>query len=490
MLTQPSKNASSCRKDNPMTANFSFSPRIINPKKITNVILFSADEKVRNSRKIIEKEMPWINCIVLSDPLSVSDFISEKASVFILDDTSMTFLDSKKIHENNTDAVVVLLSSNDQIHRTPPSEALEKFPYTGDADLIFAFNQTKYIPNQIITAVVRCAEDLLNIEHYSQERRFIFLIVDDEPRWFSQFLPVLYDIIGQRADVKVTRTFEETLQFLFGVKLESDIDKNSYLDKGHGDDVVCLITDVFYPRGHEQRSNAGVDLIKLVNTFYPRIPTIIASKAKEAEDLKDMAYILPKGDPGSTETLKNYIYDHTGIGDFLVADAEGEELYRAKHITDLYKIIKRAQKETLKSDQLRHILENYGRKDFFSTWLYMHGFRELGDRLRPMHITGQEMISVLKSQLKKEILRMEKTPIIIDDVEIFDLSGLIEALRTANPKTIQPLSDTDTFSTWLDCKSYPELAEELRPIHGSGKKLNLKLAGIVEKWEKIYEERE
>jgi len=469
--------------------NFNFSPRIINPKKIVNVIIFSADEKVRRSGKVLEKERPWINCIVLSDPLSVSDFISEKASVFVLDDTSMTFIDSQKIHENNKDAVVILLSSNDQIHRSSRIVALEKFPYTGKADLIFAFNQTKYIPNQIITSVVRCAEDLLNIEHYSEERRYVFLIVDDEPRWFSQFLPALYKIIGQRADVKVTRTYEETLQFLFGVEQESDIDKDQYLGHGHGDDVVCLITDVFYPRGRELRSNAGVDLIKLVNTLYPRIPTIIASKAKEAQDLKDMAFVLPKGDPGSIETLRKYIYDHTGLGDFLVKDKDGKEIYRAKHIKELYSIIKRAQKETPEAAQLRNILENYGLKDSFSTWLYMHGFRELGDQLRPMEITGQEMIAVLESQLKKEILRMEKTPIIIDDFEIFELSDLLDALRKADPSTIQPLSDSDTFSTWLDGKSYPELAEELRPIHGRGKKSRAKIAGIIEKWITIYANR-
>ena len=470
--------------------HYSFSPRIINPTKITKVILFSADETVRRSGKTIEKEMPWIDCSILSNPFSVMTLSSEKASAFIFDDTSITFIDTKKIHKNNKDSVVILLSSNDLIHRSSPLVAREKFPYTANADLIFAFNQTKYVPNQIITSVVRCAEDLINIEHYTQERRFIFLIVDDEPRWFSQFLPALYNIIGQRADVKVTRTYEETLQFLFGVEQESEIDREKYLDNGHGDDVVCLITDVFYPRGGEERSHAGVHLIKLLKRYYPRIPTIIASKAKEAEDLKDIAYVLPKGDPGSLETLRNYIYDHTGIGDFLVSDREGKELYRAKHITDLYDIIKRAQKETKKAVQLRSILEDYGRKDSFSTWLYMHGFRELGDRLRPMHITGQEMISVLKDHLKKEILRMKKTPLIIDNEKVFDLSALVSALRNADPSTIQPLSDSDAFSTWLDCKSYPELAEELRPIHGSGKKLCLKLAGIVEKWRHIYEQRD
>ncbi|MCX6563049.1 MAG: hypothetical protein NTU60_05525 [Candidatus Aminicenantes bacterium] len=45
------------------------------------------------------------------------------------------------------------------------------------------------------------------------------------------------------------------------------------------------------------------------------------------------------------------------------------------------------------------------------------------------------------------------------------------------------------FSTWLDCKAYPELAEEFRPIHGSGERLREDLAGAVEKWITIYRAR-
>ncbi|MGD2296002.1 MAG: hypothetical protein PVF22_09200 [Candidatus Aminicenantes bacterium] len=466
--------------------NPKFVPRIINPVKIARAVIFSAEESVRKAVGTLEENMPWIECSVFSDPLSVSNYQSDLATVFLLDDTSMAFVDSEKIHKNNPDAVIVLLSSNDLIHRSPPSVAEDQYPYTARADLIFAANTTEFLPDLIVTSVVRCAEDLLNIEQYSKVRRYIFLIVDDEPRWFSQFLPVLYKIIGQRADVKVTRTHEETLQFIFGVEQESEIDRINYLTQGHGDDIVCLITDVFFPKGENQKSKAGVDLIRLMNQYYPRIPTIIASKAKEAEDLKGLTYILPKGDPGSIQTLREYIHDHTGIGDFLVIDKDGKVLDRARHIRELYKIVKKAEADTSEARHLRDLLEDFGRNDSFSTWLYMHGFRDLADRLRPIQITGKEMIAVLESHLKEEIQRIEKIPLIIDGVEIFGLTDLLEELRRADPVKIQKLSDTDTFSNWFDIKCYPELAEEFRPIHGSGEKLSQTLADIVEKWIKIY----
>lgn len=459
-----------------------FVPRIINPVKITRVVIFSAEESVRKVVGRLEENMPWIECCVFGDPLSVSNYQSDQAVVFLLDDTSIAFVDSEKIHKNNKDAVIVLLSSNDLIHRSPPSVAEEKYPFTTRADLIFAVNTTKFLSNRIVTSVVRCAEDLLNIEKYSHARRYIFLIVDDEPRWFSQFLPVLYNIIGQRADVKVTRTHEETLQFIFGVEHESKIDEKNYLTQGHGDDVVCLITDVFFPQGENLESKAGVDLIRLINTYYPRIPAIIASKAKEAENLSELAFILPKGDPGSIQTLKSYIHDYTGIGDFLVNDKDGNVLFRARHIRELYDIVKKAEKETAPARYLRDLLEDYGKKDSFSTWLYMHGFRELADRLRPIQSTGKEMIAVLERYLKKEIRRIEKIPFVIDQAEIFGLPDLLEEFRRANPAKIQKLSDTDAFSNWLDLKCYPELAKELRPIHGSGEKLRKTLVELVEKW--------
>lgn len=475
------------RKQSIPKKEFQFTPRIINPVKIKNVIIFSADEQIRQTKNVLEKSMPWVTVNILSDPISAGNYQSDGAMVLILDDVALNLVDTTTVKRKNNDVVVVLLSATELIHCAPPSVAQEKLPYSAKADLVFAFNKTDCAPEKIIQSVVRSAEDLLNISKYSNVRRYIFLIVDDEPRWFSQFLPILYGIIGQRADVMIVRTYEEALNFLFGVEKESDIDDHQYISSGHGDDVVCLITDIFFPKENDLESDAGKDLINLIQNYYPRIPIIIASKTKEVEAFKDSAFILPKGDPGSLITLRKYIQDGTGMGDFLIQNEKGEILYRIKNIQEMIKVLEQAEKNTREAIKLRGILEGYGKRDCISTWLYMHSFRELGDVLRPIHVEGRRMINVVKKHLESEVYRMASTPLYIDDKKASNLMDLLHLLKKADPSKIQSLSNNDVFSSWLDRKGYTELAEELRPIHDTGQALIKSLTSIVEKWRKIYD---
>ncbi len=463
---------------------FKFIPRIINPVKIARAVIFSADEQVRKASEILKENMPWVQVEILRDPISASNYKSEQPSVLMFDDVGMNIINATKIKQNNSDAVLVLLSSNQSIHCSPPSIAGDSFPYTSKADFVFAINKSELAPENILPSVVRYAEDKLNIEKYSEARRFIFLIVDDEPRWFSQFLPVLYDIIGQRADVMLTRTYEETLKFLFGVINETEIDSKNYRWQGHGDDVVCVITDFFFPKGDNLNSDAGKELCNLIKRYYPRIPIIIASKAKEGDDLKDFAFIMPKGDIGSLDILKNYIHNFTGMGNFIIQSKKRNIYIPVKNIHQLYDVLVKAETDP----ELRSLLESYGEKDFFSTWLYMHGFREIGDKLRPKRERGQRLVSTLKRNIVREIMRMEYTPLVIDGIKISNLNELLHTLRTIDPQKIQYFSDNDLFSIWLDRKGYTELAEEFRPIHGSGHKLGRTLADIVEKWIEKYQQ--
>jgi len=248
-----------------------------------------------------------------------------------------------------------------------------------------------------------------------------------------------------------------------------------------------LITDIFFPKGNDLKSDAGKDLIKLVQKYYPRIPIIIASKTKEAEAFRNSAFILPKGDPGSLATLHKYIQDYTGMGDFLIENEKGDVFHRVKNIQEMIKILEQAEKNTPEAVKLRETLENYGRRDCISTWLYMHSFRELGDVLRPIRVEGKRMISVLQKHLKREVVRMESTPLYIDGKKASSLKELHQLLKMADPREIQKLSNNDVFSSWLDRKGYTELAEKLRPIHGTGQSLIKSLTSIIEQWIRNHE---
>ncbi len=466
-----------------------FIPRIINPVRIKRAVLFTADAQVREGREILEKRIPWLKTEVLFDPEAVMSVSFPEASVFLFDDTALSILDTGRIRARNPDAVIVLLSFQTYIHCSPPQATFKRYPYAAAADLIFAVGREEFAPSKILVAVVRAAEDLLNIEKYSKARRYIFHLVDDEPRWFSKFLPVLYDIIGQRADVRLTRTYEESLKFLFGVEEESRIRINPDVPQGHGHDVVCLITDIYFPKKGELQSDAGRALIRLVNRHYPHIPVIIASKSEVAKTLDHIGFVLPKGDPGSLEKLRDYILNITGLGDFVICDQEGNEIRRAKDIHGICRILQEAENDSPDGLRLRDLLEDYGHRDKFSTWLYMHSYPELGDRLRPKKSSGQRMLTLLRRHFLIEIARLERIPLLIQQKRIFSLGELYLALQTLDRDVLQPLSDDDVISSWLDRKGYPELAEELRPVHDSGLDLRQAVVQIVEKWLRLYRER-
>jgi hypothetical protein len=206
--------------------------------------------------------------------------------------------------------------------------------------------------------------------------------------------------------------------------------------------------------------------------------------------LKRLGFVLPKGDPGSLEKLREYILNFTGMGDFLVYDDEGREVRRARNIREICAILLEAEEDNEEGRRLRRLLEAYGEKDKFSTWLYMHSYRELGDRLRPKQSRGQQLIALLKKDLRLELSRMERTPLVLAGTKAFDLAGLLAALRALAPETIQPYSDNDIISSWLDRKGFSELAEELRPIHGRGPELKDILTDIVARWLEIYRAQE
>ena len=122
----------------------------------------------------------------------------------------------------------------------------------------------------------------------------------------------------------------------------------------------------------------------------------------------------------------------------------------------MMRVLDQAEKAIKEARELREILGDYGDKDNFSSWLYMHSFRELADELRPKSVCGLRLVSVLKKYLYREILRMNHTPLVIEGIKIFNLEELVDLLRSIDPAKIQDYSDNDIFSSWLDRKGYTD----------------------------------
>lgn len=106
----------------------SFIPRIINPVKVEKAVIFSAETRIRESSQILDENMPWLQTKILYSPQSVSQVKSDRATVFLFDDTALPLVDVEKIRRNNSEAVLVLLSANAYIHCSPRSQQGQNIP--------------------------------------------------------------------------------------------------------------------------------------------------------------------------------------------------------------------------------------------------------------------------------------------------------------------------------------------------------------------------
>jgi len=435
--------------------------RVISPLRVEKLYVCATDQKVRSALDTLRNNLPLTDVQFLNNPAQMAQKSSDRLSILMVDDVGAQFLDAAAFRKNNRLGRIILLTKNIFIGGAPPSEAEINYAYTSKADHVFFTGYERFDIGAVLLAAARCARDKINIEMGVRAKRFIYLVVDDEPRWHSEFLPVLYRIIGQRAAVLIARTYEQANQVV----------------QQHFDDIVCLISDIFIPRGENIGPN-GKTLVESVKRNYQRIPIIVASKAAQAEELRKIAFLMKKGDEGALAELERYVRDFTGLGDFLFYE-ENDLIGRASTLQELRDLIAKIPVP---------VLEIYAEKDYFSTWAYMHAYRRAGDMLRPRHDKGETLREILISVFEAEVENVRKEPLrLIDErgiavAEVMSLNGLVESLKTLDVEMLEFYSQKDGFSTWLMRKGYSELADELRPVYGKGEELRAKLIGIVGKW--------
>jgi hypothetical protein len=437
--------------------------RIINPQKVSRAFVCATSSDVRQAAQRISRELPSCNVTCINNPAVLGQKLHDYAFVLFIDEGALAFFDRTAFKEKNPFGYVVLLSYDLRVGCAPTREEVERVcPMSTRADLIFYINSDRCRPAKVMPAAMRYVEDSHNIEYHKKVKRFIFLVVDDELRWFSRFLPVLYRIIGQRAGVMTARTYEEA---------------RAIMDE-HGSDVVCLITDMLFPMNGQITAEAGRELVLATKRQRPRIPIIVASKADQGRELQDQALILPKGDPDTVEILDQYVHDFTGLGDFLLYRGK-KLLRRASTLPELREAVAEAPIE---------ILEEYAEKDYFSTWLYMHGFKSLADHMAKRHDFGEHLREVLVTSFDQEIAYVQEMELAILDeqgntiAKVRAVTDLARAVEEIDAEVLERNTARDVFSMWLMRKGYPELADKLRPIHGEGDELREEMLAILRSW--------
>jgi CheY-like chemotaxis protein len=274
---------------------------------------------------------------------------------------------------------------------------------------------------RILLAIVKFVEDRRNVAHDTRAAGVqALLVVEDNIRYYSAFLPVIYTelitqsqrLVGEglnpshrmlrmRARPKILHctTFEEAWQEF----------------TEHRDYLLGVISDVEFPHQGQLTPDAGFELARLIREQQPDVPILLQSSRPQFEArARGLGFsFLRKRSPTLLADLRRFMVEQFAFGDFVFRLPDGVEVDRASDLKTLEEKL-----HTVPAESIAY----HGERNHFSTWLIARTEFALAHRLRPRRVSEFPSLEHLRRDLIGSIAeyRREQGEALVND---FDRAG-------------------------------------------------------------------
>jgi CheY-like chemotaxis protein len=270
------------------------------------------------------------------------------------------------------------------------------------------YQKLKYIDNvfvwngdsRIFFTMTKLLEDKINVENdtkigYSR----IILLVEDSARYYSRYLPLLYtNVLNQTKriidDVSKMDELYKVLRLRARPKvlLASSYEHAIEIFEKYKNNILCLISDVKFPKDGKLTKDAGFQLIKQVRKEIPDLPIVMQSSNIENEKLANEQGLkfIYKNTEALLQEIRNFIEVNLGFGNFIFKDEEGNRYEEAKNLEEF--------KEKLKVIPEKSINYHAG-KNHFSLWLTARGEIQIAKLLAPLQVEDFPSLEHLRTHL-------------------------------------------------------------------------------------------
>ena len=306
---------------------------------------------------------------------------------------------AKKILPNTE--VVLLTHNSRELASIKTSEAIDRiFVWSGNS--------------QLMVAIIKLVEDERNVAHDIRIGNIpVLLLVEDSSRFFSSYLPQLYEeiltqtrkVIGEGLSFKQTmRRLRARTKVLHATTMEDAI---AYVES-YGRNLIGLITDAGFPAMNRKDFQAGLSLIERVRERFPNLPVLMQSTEQNnmMPAIELGAEFLHKNNPNLLSELQNFLQYKLGFGDFVFRLPDLREIGRASSIEELITNLRKMPSESVEY----HALNNN-----FSHWLHTRGEFELADKIRPLTLNdfkdSIEIQHFLASTIEKHLVKSQRSSV-------------------------------------------------------------------------------
>lgn len=247
-------------------------------------------------------------------------------------------------------------------------------------DRVFVWNGN----SNVFLAMIKYIEDKKNVEEDTRNGNVrIILLIEDSIQYYSRYLPMLYtNIMTQTQNLVEDKSADELHKILKmrarpKVILVSNYEEAVFMINKYKANLLTVISDVKFQRNRVDDENAGVDLLRYVNsTLRFPVPILLQSHdVNNAQRAREVgADFINKNSESLSLDIHNYIYKRLGFGNFVFKDTEGNPIMIARNLAEF-------------QEMFRIIPENalayHGHRNSFSTWLMARGEINIAEQLLP-----------------------------------------------------------------------------------------------------------
>jgi hypothetical protein len=288
--------------------------------------------------------------------------------------------------------------------------------------------------SKVFFAMVNLLEDRVNVENDTKKGLIgVILIVEDSSEYYSRYLPMLYTLVMEQTRNLIEDVSTDELYKVLKLKtrpkilLASTWEESVTIYKRYRDNLLCVISDIRFPRNGEYHNTAGFELIQYIKSDLPNLPTVLQSSdpdnARYAYSIKSI--FINKNSESLLQDLKSFINYYLGFGHFVYRDDKGRQIAVAKSMKEF-----EAYLETIPEDSLAY----HAMKNHFSLWLMARGEVKIAKQIAPVKIsdfnTLLEMREYLLNLIRKRRRELNKGRVVnfeesavIDETNVVSLSS-------------------------------------------------------------------
>jgi CheY-like chemotaxis protein len=272
---------------------------------------------------------------------------------------------------------------------------------------------------RILQAIVKYVEDRRNVRHDTRVAGVqAILLVEDNVRRYSSFLPVLYaELLRQsRRLISEGLNVPQTIARMRArpkVLLCTTFEEAWEAFESYTDEILGVISDIDFPRGGRNDPEAGFELARRVRAACPDVPVILHSSHKEnaARARQLGADFLRKGSPLLLQRLREVLGAYFGFGDFVFrCRPDGPEVARAGDLRSLEQRLGEVPAESV---------AYHAERNHFSKWLKARTEFGVADALRPRRVCDYPDVEALRRDLIDSIAayRAERSALSVADFD-------------------------------------------------------------------------